>query len=379
MDRQQYIDEAMKHLHNPSHYTLLDFDPTDEFSQQFQSTLDDMKEHDHLTKKIHKLGNPGRPILSGNGSPTENISLFVDHHIKPLVSFAPSYIHDTPDFLRKLYHIKDQIFIPYTAIISTFNASFLYIIFPMMKLQRILATFMDKHYIQVSGTATLCMGTRMAPSFACLFMTKLEQQMLDSASCPPWLWWRYIDDNFFIWTREEESLYTFIDSINSFHRTIKFTSDFFQEETNFLDVTVRKESNHVTTTLYTKPTDTHQYLHSANCHPHHCKTSIPYSQALRLRRICSEDSEFSFHARNLKRHLTARGYGTRRVQQAINKDMSTATISNVHSPVQFVVGFSKAEIDKTNLHGWKICNNFLQLLQAFKDFLLSVLTETVKS
>ncbi|XP_072169503.1 uncharacterized protein [Diadema setosum] len=47
--------------------------------------------------------------------------------------------------------------------------------------------------------------------------------------------------------------------------------------------------------------------------------SIPYSQALRLRRICSEDSEFSFHARNLKRHLAARGYGTRRVQQAINK------------------------------------------------------------
>ncbi|XP_071504653.1 uncharacterized protein [Diadema antillarum] len=382
MDRQQYIDEAMKHLRNPSHYTLLDFDPTNNFSQQIQSTLDDMKEHEHLTKKahkflspvnakparfyllpkIHKPGNPGRPILSGNGSPTENISLFVDHHIKPLVSLAPSYIHDTPDFLRKLDDIKDQI--PETAIIGTFDVSSLYTNIPhdegilascealtysghsnppppISHIKSLMShvltknnfTFMDKHYLQVSGTA---MGTRMAPSFACLLMTKLEQQMLDSAPCRPWIWWRYIDDIFFIWTREEESLHTFIDHINSFHRTIKFTSDFSQEETNFLDVTVRKESNHVTTTLYTKPTDTHQYLHSASCHPRHCKTSIPYSQALRLRRICSEDSEFSFHARNLKRHLAARGYGTRRLQQAINKaSNSTALQLLEHSHLNY--------------------------------------------
>ncbi|XP_041461178.1 uncharacterized protein LOC121412434 [Lytechinus variegatus] len=78
----------------------------------------------YLLPKIHKPGNPGRPILSGNGSPTEHISLFVDYHIKPLVSRAPSYIHDTPDFLRKLNDIKDQI--PETAIIGTLEVSSLY-------------------------------------------------------------------------------------------------------------------------------------------------------------------------------------------------------------------------------------------------------------
>ena len=45
-------------------------------------------------------------------------------------------------------------------------------------------TFLDKHYLQVYGTA---MGTRMAPSMACLFMGKLEERK-------PWIWWRYIDD-----------------------------------------------------------------------------------------------------------------------------------------------------------------------------------------
>ncbi|XP_072041826.1 uncharacterized protein [Amphiura filiformis] len=137
MDRQKYIDETMKHLNNRTNYALVDSDPTDSFSQQIQTTLDDMHARDELTDKahaflsptdskaarfdllpkIHKPGNPGRPIVSGNGSPTENISLYVDHFIKPLVSQTPSYIHDTPDFLRKLEAIKDQI--PSTAIIDT--------------------------------------------------------------------------------------------------------------------------------------------------------------------------------------------------------------------------------------------------------------------
>ena len=62
--------------------------------------------------------------MSGNGSPKENISLLVDNLIKPLASQAPSYIHNTPDFLRKLEAIKNQI--PSTAIIGTFDVSSLY-------------------------------------------------------------------------------------------------------------------------------------------------------------------------------------------------------------------------------------------------------------
>ena len=363
MDRQKYIDETMKHLNNRTNYVLLDSDPTDSFSQQIQTTLDDMRAREELTNKahdflspkdskaarfyllpkIHKPGNPGRPIVSGNGSPTENISLFVDHFIKPLVPQVPSYIHDTPDFLRKLEAIKDQI--PSTAIIGTCDVPSLYTSIPLSEgisascealsrsghtsppiddlkilMNHVLTknnfTFMGDNFLQVFGTA---MGTRMAPSFACLFMSRLEEQMLDAAPCRPWIWWRYIDDVFFIWTREEESLHTFLNHINSFHRSIKFTSEFSHDQVNFLDVTIRKENGTLATDLYTKPTDTHQYLHSSSCHPRHCKSGIAYSQALRLRRICSNDTNFSQHASDLKRNLTDRGHSSKKVQQAINK------------------------------------------------------------
>jgi formamidopyrimidine-DNA glycosylase len=43
---------------------------------------------------------PGCPIISGCGSLTENLSLFVDHHAKHLVQNIPSYLQITPDFLR---------------------------------------------------------------------------------------------------------------------------------------------------------------------------------------------------------------------------------------------------------------------------------------
>ena len=177
-------------------------------------------------------------------------------------------------------------------------------------------SFLGKHYLQVHGTA---MGTRMAPSFACLFMGDLEERMLSEAPCRPWIWWRYIDDVFFIWTRDGSSLNAFFDHINSFHRTIKFTWETSLKQTHFLDVTVRKDLNTLTTDLYSKPTDTHQYLHASSCHPRHCKTGIAYSQALRLRRICSNESDFRRHTRVLASNLVARGYSSRQVKNSIAK------------------------------------------------------------
>jgi hypothetical protein len=56
--------------------------------------------------KVHKNikeGNnipPCRPIVSNSGSNTEMISALVDHYSKHLVKDLPSYVQDTPDFLR---------------------------------------------------------------------------------------------------------------------------------------------------------------------------------------------------------------------------------------------------------------------------------------
>jgi hypothetical protein len=46
-------------------------------------------------------------------------------------------------------------------------------------------TFNGDHYLQINGTA---MGTKMAPSYANIFMGKLEKQLLESSIERPLSW-----------------------------------------------------------------------------------------------------------------------------------------------------------------------------------------------
>ena len=50
---------------------------------------------------------------------------------------------------------------------------------------------------QISGTA---IGTQCAPTYACIFMDKVETKFLETQTDKPFWWVRYVDDIFFIWT-----------------------------------------------------------------------------------------------------------------------------------------------------------------------------------
>ena len=175
-------------------------------------------------------------------------------------------------------------------------------------------------YLQQHGTA---MGTRMAPSFANLFMGKLEQNLPSNQDRQPLVWWRYTDNIFTIWTHGEPALQEFLESLNEYHTTIKFTATWSTKEVTFLDIQVYVTEHGIHTDLHVKPTDTHQYLHINSCHPKHCKNAIPYSQALRLRRICSEQEDFLKRTNDLKKHLKRRGYSEQFLQPEIQRVIDT--------------------------------------------------------
>ena len=118
---------------------------------------------------------------------------------------------------------------------------------------------------------------------------KTWQWSITSGWEKPIIWLRYIDDIFAIWPHGEGNLTKLIDEINSYPATIKFIAEWSKESVVLLDTRLIRESDKLILDLYTKPTNTHQYLHRRSCHPAHCKNSIAYSQALRLRRICSRD------------------------------------------------------------------------------------------
>ena len=112
-------------------------------------------------------------------------------------------------------------------------------------------------------------GTKMAPSYSIILMAEMEEKLLEFSELKPYVWWRYIDDTFVIWEHGEENL----------QPTIKFTYEFSKLSVKFLD-------NNLVKNLFVKPTDAHQFLEASSCHVFHTKRAIPYSQALRLNRIC---------------------------------------------------------------------------------------------
>ena len=82
--------------------------------------------------------------------------------------------------------------------------------------------FNGKNYLQIHGTA---MGTKMAVSFANLFMSAVETKILNESTEKPLVWKRYIDDVFSLWNTNIEDINGFIEQANRHHPTIKFTAE----------------------------------------------------------------------------------------------------------------------------------------------------------
>ena len=296
----------------------------------------------YLLPKIHKRLHdvPGRPVISNCNYYTENISSFLDFHLQPLARGVKSYIKDTNHFLKKLRSLPN---LPDDIILCTVDVVGLYPNIPheeclsalrkrldlrqekdvttsaLVELAEVVLknnifTFKEKTLKQKRGTA---IGTKFAPPYSILFMAELEEEILSEIELKPYLWWRYIDDIFFLWEHGEEKLKEFIEHLNEKHPTIKFTAEWSQTSFNFLDVTVSLIGGKINTDLYVKPTDSHQYLHSSSCHPYHCKKGIPYSQALRLNRICSDPSSFDKRCNDLEKWLIERGYSEREVREQV--------------------------------------------------------------
>ena len=116
-----------------------------------------------------------------------------------------------------------------------------------------------------------------------------------------------------------EKLTQFLNELNNFHSNLKFTFETSSCTVNFLDLNVSLRNGVIHTDIYSKPTDSHQYLHYQSSHPLHIKTSIPYSQTLRVSRIWSSEKNFKTHVSHMKEWFLARGYPEIVVSNQIDK------------------------------------------------------------
>ena len=87
----------------------------------------------------------------------------------------------------------------------------------------------------------------------------------------------------------------------------------------FLDIKISIEGNGLCTSVYYKPTDSHSYLLYSSSQPSLVKNSIPFSQFLRFRRLCSDDSDFSEKSETMCQFFDKRGYPVSVVQAGYHR------------------------------------------------------------
>ena len=261
IDVNDYIREDQRQLNDPMNYKVLAKDPTTTNNNLINQTKEQLINDNvanglknpsprtpqfYWSPKIHKKGNPGRPVGSTVNCHTANISKYVDYHLQPIVKQLPSYVKDTNDFINKINAVKS---VPKNSYLVTMDVRSLYTNIPnaegisAMKRgfdnyskkttsTKVITTFLTLiltlnnfvfdciHYLQIKGCA---MGTICARAYANIFMANFELKYIypyrkDKTK----MFLRFTDDLFMIWTGSEQELLDFMRDLNKKHSSIKF-------------------------------------------------------------------------------------------------------------------------------------------------------------
>ena len=236
-------------------------------------------------------------------------------------------------------------------------------------------TFSGEIFKQVNSVA---METKMGPNYTNLFVGYAEEQVFNQFDGPkPELFGRYIDDCLGSTSCTKEELERFIGFVNSFHPALKFTWEIFETSVTFLDINISAQDNNLATSVHYKPTDSHSYsaLYSFS-HLSHVKDSIPYSQFLRLCRLCSDDSDFNSKCDEMSNFFSEHGYpdnilskAPHRVQNVNRESALEPSASNNEERIPFTLTFHPNNLATRSvvLRNFKILQSDLETAPIFPN------------
>ena len=143
---------------------------------------------------------------------------------------------------------------------------------------------------------------------------------------------RFIDDCFRTASCLRAGLEPFISFVNNFHPAFKYTWEISRTWVSFLDILVSINGNALKTSVSYKPTDSHCYLLFSSSHSNHTNKSIPYSQFLRLRRLCSDNRDFETNSLEIRSFFVQRGYPSNLWDTAIQKAFNVSRSDTLKPP-----------------------------------------------
>ena len=133
------------------------------------------------------------------------------------------------------------------------------------------------------------MGTICPPSYTNTLINHFERKriypLIEGKSLT---YFRYIDHIFLIWTGTKNELDQFFRDLNKKHTSLKFDYKALKNRVAFLYTEIYLPNVKLHTKIYREETGRQNYCHIKSEHPKSFKYSLSYSQAIRFKRIGSD-------------------------------------------------------------------------------------------
>ena len=260
--------------------------------------------------KDHKTPPKFRPIVNRREGPTYDIEVYMTNIYKEILPPSDHSLNSTADFIKRLrsfeHNSKDKI--------VSFDVINLYPSIDINEIQEIINqriehlygrndisqtiisasnlilneayfTFNRKIYKQKKGVP---MGSPVASVIA-----ELKLRLVENKICEKFrnkiIWLRYVDDIYAVITEEHEPD-EILRSLNEIDQNIQFTLETKINGTiNFLDVTVKKQEENITTTVHRKPNSSTEIINNRCNTPFQYKLTALRSYINDAILICSSD------------------------------------------------------------------------------------------
>jgi hypothetical protein len=257
----------------------------------------------HGTIKLHKEGNPIRPVVNWKNSPGYKLATHLTKILKETIQLPNAFnIQNTTTLMHNLKQHHPQ---THTKICS-FDIKDMYTSIPQKELTTIISntlslnntstektkeitklvrTILNHNYVQHNNelytqNEGLAMGAPTSAILAEIFVQHLEHNTIIHTLQKHHIidYYRYVDDILLIYNDNITNIQDTLKDFNKAHPNIQFT---IEEQTdrklNYLDITITNADNTFTFDIYRKPTSTDLIIRNDSCHPtEHKQAAIKY-------------------------------------------------------------------------------------------------------
>ena len=277
------------------------------------------------TAKVHKTTIPARPVLSMPGSPYHNTAVAVTKWLSVIPeSKSQCTVQKISNQLKDIELDEDEVLVSFDVVSLYTNVPVLEAIneaadrlycgefetppvsketfIELLKLAstNVIMLTHDGYYVQNDG---LAMGSPPAPPLANIWLAKREPEIRDDAK----LFERYMDD--VIRSIKQGAIEEKMVVINSIHEKLKFTMEREIDRTiSFLSMLLIRNERKLTSTWYSKPTDTGLVMNFHALAPKRYKRAVVSGFVHRIYQSCSNWTNFSESLQRAKAILEKNQY-----------------------------------------------------------------------